>query len=225
MEPDGVALEWPTRKLPKPRRSAFGAHAQPGAQLAGWPRRAPEPQRDMTTCDEGAWIRGFARRKKRAASAASAGARLDGRIKRPKRTKAAKAVPLPADVPSALSEAASVSGARSAPAHDARGSAAPRARSARVHARRALPSQGDVSAPSAAGAARAVAPLPPLPSSGSLHGMTCPQLRELARAHGVPVTGAKRELVRALLVRAREALRAAPITAAGGPGVSGAPSQ
>ena len=68
-------------------------------------------------------------------------------------------------------------------------------------------------------------------SLSPLHHAMCAPRAAALRAHDHAATrrsgrvGVQRELVRALLVRAREALRAAPITAAGGPGVSGAPSQ
>mmetsp|Transcript_38980 Transcript_38980/g.90282 ORF Transcript_38980/g.90282 Transcript_38980/m.90282 type:complete len:202 (+) Transcript_38980:96-701(+) len=152
---------------------------------------APASQRDMATDDEEGWLRGFTPLRKRKPAAET---QLNG-MRRSKGAKSKLGAPKAQDdegAPAQPTQPALVA-LPSAPLP--------------VSTRR-RPRAGSASASEAVSAQ-------PLPSSGSMHGMTCAQLRALARAHGVPTGGSKSELTRALLARARQEAAAQTQPAAG----------
>jgi hypothetical protein len=126
--------------------------------------------------DEGAWLRAFGRDKRRARPEPSSLAGM-------RRAKAAKkaAVPSPKDA-AAAGGAAGVDSTRRRRLRARRGTPVGGAHS---------PVSAEAAEAEAAVAAAAAATALPIPSSGSMHGMTCARLREVARAHGVPASGTK----------------------------------
>lgn len=204
---------------------AYGAACLPArvtsfARLAACPPMPTESQLGLTTYDDDAWLRGFAPRKKRTPNAEPADARLDG-MKRAKRSATRGKSHTSAVASESAEEPPAGMGEHSRPAAlsatpPARGRAGRRSGIARASPPPAE-SAGDLAATAADESELAPpAPLPPLPSSGSLHGMTCAQLRELARAHGIPTSGTKVRMRQAAAstapAAAVSALRCVPLT-------------
>jgi hypothetical protein len=137
----------------------------------------------MHTADDTAWLRSLSRGKRSLAGAAGTG--LDGM----RRAKASKAPAADGKGPGGMPDADSPAAGTRARARHACGR--PRAL--------ALDALADGDAESPATADDLSAPPPPmtattsapLPSSGSMHGMTLTQLRDMARAHGIPAAGSK----------------------------------
>lgn len=169
------------RARARPSRPAHPSHRSARAPHAAEPR-----QLDMTTHDDEAWLRGFAPRRSRALGGSAADSRLDG-MKRAKRSseRPAASKPPSADVAKASDSADEPPAAAAAPS----GPADPDGRTGARRGRRSRAARAAQPADEAAEPAPEA--LPPLPSPGSLHGMTCPQLRELARAHAMPISGTK----------------------------------